>query len=181
MEQQTQSALAGTKTEQNLRDAARGEALAHTKYLLFSHIAANDGQEVLSRMFGQFADNEKEHAELWLGYLNELGSNEENLENALSGERFENTTFYPEAARVAEEEGFEELADKFRMTADVEGHHASAYGKMLDALRDGDLYEGDAETEWLCLNCGFRTKGNMPPEQCPLCSYPRGFFTKNRR
>ena len=170
--------LSGTKTEQNLQNAARGEALTYTKYQLFSDIAAHDGYEQISRVFDQTANNEKEHAELWLGYLGLLGDTEENLESALSGETYESNTLYPEAARIAAEEGFTELADKFRLTGEVEANHAKTFAKLLDALRDGTLFEGDADTEWVCLNCGCRVKGNMPPEHCPLCSYPKGFFAK---
>lgn len=180
MDRQSKSALAGTKTEQNLQAALRGEALAHTKYMLFADMASTEGYEPISRVFDDFSGNEREHAELWLGYLNGIGSTEENLESALDGERFESTTFYPEASRIAKEEGFEELAEKFRLVAGVEGHHAEAYARLLDSLTDGTLYQGDADTEWVCLNCGYRTKGNMPPERCPLCSYPRGFFEKVR-
>ena len=173
-----QNALAGSKTEELLKQAARGEAQAFTKYMLFASLAGDEGYEPIRRLFIKTAGNEKEHAELWYGYLDELGSSEENLENALSGERFESKTFYPDAARVAKEEGFDEIAQKFAMTGAVEADHAAAFGKMADALCDGKLYTGDADTGWICSNCGYRTKGNEPPERCPLCSYPKGFFDK---
>lgn len=174
-----QNALTGTKTEELLKQAAHGEAQTYTRYRLFSDIADKEGYEPLRRLFEQSAENEREHAALWYGYLDEFGNTEENLENALSGERFESKTFYPDAARTAKEEGFDEIAEKFALTGSVEENHAVAFAKMLDAMQNGSLYTGKADTVWLCLNCGYRTKGNEPPERCPLCSYPKGFFEKN--
>ena len=181
MDKKGQNALHGTKTEELLKQAARGEAQAFTRYMLFSGMADQEGYEPIRRLFEQTAGNEKEHAELWYGYLDELGNTEENLESALSGEKFESKTFYPDAARVAKDEGFDEISDKFAMTGSVEGNHGATFAKMLDNLRDGKLYTGDADTVWVCLNCGYRTKGNEPPEECPLCSYPKGYFEKTNR
>lgn len=178
MKNNTTSGLAGTKTEQNLMEAARGEALAHTKYMIYSEMAAEAGETEAARTFKNFADNEKEHAELWLGYLGELGETEDNLNSAIQGETFENANFYPEASRIAAHEGFMELSEKFRMAGSVEGHHAKAYQRLSEDMASGNMHEGNADTEWVCTNCGYRTKGNMPPEYCPLCSYPSSYFVK---
>ncbi len=172
------SALNGTKTEESLREALSNEALGFTKYTLFAEKAHNEGYEPIARMMREFAQNEKEHAELWLGYLDEMGDTEENLDAAGRSEEFEANTFYPQAALAAKDEGFTEMAEKFRLAGMVEKSHAAALRNMLDDMRDGDLYKGDAETEWVCLNCGYRTKGNMPPERCPLCSYRQTYFAK---
>lgn len=179
METKAQSALVGTETELLLKKAADGEANAYTKYMLYADTAAREGYEPLRLLFERLAGNEKEHAEQWLGYLDELGSTEENLENALAGERYESTTFYPEASRKAKDEGFDEIAAKLAMTGTVEENHAREYASRLEKLRNGKLYNGDADTEWVCLNCGYRTRGNKPPEHCPLCSYPMGFFERS--
>ncbi len=180
MNNNTRSGLAGTKTEQNLMEAARGEALAHTKYMLYSKMASQAGEPEVARTFENFANNEKEHAELWLGYLGELGEPEDNINSAVAGENFEASSFYPEASRVASEEGFTELAEKFRMAGTVEARHAEAYQKLSDDMAKGNMHTGNADTEWMCTSCGYRTKGNMPPEYCPLCSYPDSYFVKTR-
>ena len=178
MKKHSQSALTGTKTEQYLKTAAQGEASAFTKYSLYSDIADEEGYQEISRTLSSIANNERQHAELWLGYLGQLGSTEENLETAIATETFESTTFYPEAAKAAKEEGFDEIAQKFSMTGSVEADHACTQEKFLESIRVVSIFKGDANTEWICLNSGYRTKGNTPPEHCPLCSYPKGYFAK---
>lgn len=178
MEKHANNGLNGTKTKQNLIDASQKEALAYTKYKLYSDIAHNEMEEDISRMFSNFADNEKEHAELWLGYLNELGTTQQNLDSAIHGETFEKDTYYPELSRVAKEEGFHELSEKFRMAGTVEANHANMLTQVAKNLADGSLYTGDANTQWICLNCGYITKGNTPPDRCPLCNYPKSYFKK---
>lgn len=178
MNRHINNGLHGTKTEQNLRTAAQNEAMGFTKYMLYSGLASDEANEDMARMFSEYASNEKEHAELWLGYLDELGGVEDNLNNAIYGEEFEATEFYPNAARIAAEEGFDELADKFRMAANIEKRHADSYRTAADDLASGRMYTGNADTQWVCLNCGYTTRGNMPPSQCPFCSYPKGYFKK---
>lgn len=178
MNRHINSGLHGTKTEQNLRTAAQNEAMSFTKYTLYSGLASDEANEDISRMFSEFASNEKEHAELWLGYLDELGSTEDNLQNAIASEEFDATEFYPNAARVAEEEGFDELAEKFRMAGSIERRHEIYNKRASDELVTGRMYMGDADTEWVCLNCGYTTRGNTPPNHCPFCSYPKGYFKK---
>ncbi|MCR5353875.1 MAG: rubrerythrin family protein, partial [Clostridiales bacterium] len=114
MKKRVKSALSGTKTEQNLRTAANGEAMAYTKYAIFADIAKKDGFEEIADVFSAFAGNEKEHAEIWLEYLGEIGNTITNLKNASSGENFESGELYPDASKTAYEEGFTEIGDKFR-------------------------------------------------------------------
>lgn len=178
MNNNIKNGLEGTKTGQNLRTAAANEALAHVKYTLFSDIASEAGQMEAARMFNEMASHEKEHAELWLSYLDELSDTEDNLDRSIRGESYEANESYPEYSRIAAEEGFSELSDKFRMAATAEGGHAERYSELSERMADGSMYTGDADTTWYCTNCGYRTKGNMPPERCPLCSYPKGYFSK---
>ena len=172
------SGITGTKTEQNLRDAATNEALAHVRYMLFSDIAKEEGKLEASRQFSRLANHEKEHAELWLSYLDELSDPDENLDRAIRGETYESSEYYPGLAKVSDEEGFTEIANKFRMTGAVEKSHANELIKLSEAMANGLHRSENADTEWICTNCGYHTKGNMPPERCPLCSYPKKYFTK---
>ncbi len=179
MNKRVKNGLDGTKTMENLKAAASGEAMAYTKYTLFSQKAKDDGYEEIADVFEQFAHNEKEHAELWLEYLGELSDTKTNLKNAVSAESFESGNFYPDASRTAYEEGFSELGDKFRMTGTVEKSHSKTYNTLSKELDNGNMFSGGSETKWVCMNCGYEVKGNTPPDRCPLCSYPKGFFTKN--
>ena len=178
MDRHASNALNGTKTMQNLKDASKNEALAYTKYTIYSDIASRDGYEDVADMFSRFAGNEKEHAELWLGYLNELGDTQTNLDTAMYNENYENSEYYPELSRIAKEEGFPEIAEKFRMVGTVEASHAKKLSKASESFADGSMFEGDADTKWVCMNCGYETSGNVPPERCPLCGYPKGYFKK---
>lgn len=168
----------GTKSEQNLRSALQNEALGYTKYMLYADKAHKEGYHQVGRMFEDIANNEREHAELWLGYLNEMGTTEDNLDAAISGESYESTAFYPDAARIAREEGFMELADKFNRTAEVEEYHGNKFKNTLESMTDGSIYTGNPDTVWECTNCGYHTRGDAAPERCPLCSYPKGYFVK---
>ena len=173
MDKHAKNALNGTKTKQNLIDASKNEALAYTKYSIFSDIAHEEEYEDISRMFSELAHNEKEHSELWLSYLNEFGTTMENLDSAIKGEIFEKESYYPELARMAKEEGFEEISEKFRMVGKVESNHADMLTENADSLVKGTMFKGNADTKWVCLNCGYTTKGNTPPDTCPLCNYPK--------
>ena len=170
------SALNGTKTEQNLNRAFDDEAAAYTKYKLFAQRANDEGNHAAGRLFDETADNERQHASLWLGYLDGIGSTRDNLESAIAGE-ISDTETYPEMARQADEEGFNEIAEKFRLTAQVESNHLNTYKDMLDSMDSEPIY--DANTHWQCTNCGFDSYGNVPPERCPLCSYTKDYFKKS--
>ncbi len=178
MAKNVMSALAGTKTEQNLMNAAKDEALAYTKYILFSEMADREGQPQVSNTLREIAQNEKEHASLWLGYLGEMGDTLENIEDSIDREDFDEKTFYPEASRIAKDEGFGEIADKFRKAGNAEHVHSRDCKKLLSDMTEGTMYSGSADTEWKCLNCGCESRGNTPPDFCPLCSYPKSFYVR---
>ena len=168
----------GTKTGQNLMTAFNEESKAYTKYKIYGLEAGDEGLPVIRRLFDQNAENEREHAEVWLRYLGQVGSTEQNLRIASGGEANDMDNMYPEMARVAKDEGYDELAEKFMLTAEVEARHRREFEEALEGLSTGDYYKGNANTRWQCLNCGLETRGNMPPERCPLCSYPRSYFIR---
>lgn len=178
MNNQVHSAIGGTATEENLQNAFGGEARSHMKYMLYADAARRNGDPVLAGLLENFADNEKEHAEIWLEYLGELGDNMSNITQLIASEDYENSVMYPEYADDAEKEGFMEIADKMRMAANAEGGHSRMLGSYLASLRNGSRYNGDEDTKWLCTNCGYIHEGSTPPERCPLCGYPRAYFVK---
>jgi len=176
MNNNTINGLLGTKTEQNLRNAAANEALSHVKYMIYSDIAKKEGKPGAARYFDRHASHEIEHAELWLSYLDELSDTDENLDSAKRSETYEANDYYPSLSKTAAEEGFTEIADKFRMAGTVENHHLMTLEELSESLAID--HHDDPETVWCCTNCGYHTKGNMPPERCPLCNYPKHYFVK---
>ena len=178
MNNEVHSGINGTQTEQNLNNAFAGEARSHMRYRLYADAAKRNGDVMLSKLLSEVAENEKEHAELWMEYMGELEADEKNLENLISGERYENTVLYPEYAKIADEEGFYEIADKMRMAANAEKHHEKTLQEYLTQMQNGTRYTGNENTEWVCTNCGYTYEGAQPPERCPLCSHPRNYFTK---
>ena len=180
MNNQVHSALGGTATEENLTNAFGGEARSHMKYMLYSDAARRSGDPILAKMLADFADNEKEHAEIWLEYLGELGNNAKNVTGLIASEDYESAIMYPEYADVAEKEGFREIADKMRMAATAESGHSKILGEYLASQKNGTRFKGDADTTWVCTNCGYSLEGSTPPERCPLCGYPRNYFIKEK-
>jgi len=173
-----QSGLAGTKTEKNLYDAATGESKASTKYKIFSGVANEEGYQVIGDVFDTISGQEREHAEVWLRYLGEIGDTKTNLEYAVAGEEYESTNMYPAFAKTAKEEGFDEISNKFRMVGEIEGTHNNIYSDYLNQMETGTLFTGSADTVWVCTNCGYRHQGRTAPERCPVCSYPQGYFAR---
>lgn len=171
--------LAGTKTEQNLREAFAGESQARNKYTYFASVAKKNGYEQIAALFLKTADNEKEHAKLWFKALNELGSTAENLVHAADGENFEWTDMYPRMAREADEEGFHELAKQFRAVADIEKHHEERYRKLLKNVEAQEVFRKAGVTLWECRNCGHLVLGTAAPDTCPVCNHPQSFFEVN--
>lgn len=176
---QVNSALDGTKTAENLRQAFSKEAEAFAKGNIFASIAGDEGNMSAQRTLSEHSDNDKRHAELWLGYLDELGDTFENLselsalKDALSG------NLYPLMAEIADEEGFDEIAEKMRLVAAVKDSQSRMLKDESDRIADAQaLYSESPETMWHCHSCGYNVMGNTPPERCPLCSYPQGYFTK---
>ncbi len=166
----------GTKTEQNLREAFAGESQARNKYTYFASVAKKAGYEQIAALFLKTADNEKEHAKLWFKELEELGTTEENLAAAAEGENFEWTDMYDRMAKEADEEGFPELAEKFRGVAAIEKAHEERYRKLLENVETKQVFEKSGVTMWECRNCGHIVIGEKAPEICPVCAHPQSFF-----
>ena len=167
---------AGTKTEQNLRAAFSGESEARNKYTYFASKAKKDGFEQIAAIFQQTADNEKEHAKLWFKELNGIGSTAENLAAAADGENYEWTDMYEGFAKTAEEEGFAELAAKFRLVAQIEKHHEERYRALLKNVELQEVFKKSEVKVWECRNCGHIVVGEQAPEICPTCAHPQSFF-----
>ena len=171
-----QNKYKGTKTEQNLLKAFSGESQARNKYTYFSSVAKREGYEQIAEIFLKTADNEKEHAKMWLKELGEIGNTVENLNKAADGENFEWTDMYEDFAKVAEEEGFVDLAKKFRGVALIEKRHEERYRKLLNNIQTKQVFEKSSVKVWECRNCGHIVVGTKAPEICPVCAHPQSYF-----
>ena len=167
---------AGTKTEKNLWEAFAGESQARNKYTYFASTAKKEGYEQISAIFLKTAENEKEHAKLWFKELGELGDTAANLLHAAEGENFEWTDMYERMAKDAEEEGFEELAAKFRGVAAIEKAHEERYRALLSNIETRQVFEKGSVKVWECRNCGHLVVGTAAPEVCPVCNHPQSYF-----
>ena len=167
---------AGTQTEKNLMEAFSGESQARNKYTYFASKAKKEGFEQISSLFLKTADNEKEHAKMWFKELNGIGNTAENLVAAAEGENYEWTDMYEGFAKTAEEEGFPELAAKFRAVGEIEKHHEERYRALLNNVEMKAVFEKSGETMWECRNCGHLVMGKKAPQVCPVCSHPQSFF-----
>ena len=167
---------AGTKTEKNLWEAFAGESQARNKYTYFASAAKKQGFEQIAALFLKTAENEKEHAKLWFKELGELGTTEENLLHAAEGENFEWTDMYERMAREAEEEGFDELAARFRGVAAIEKMHEERYRALLQNVETAQVFEKSEVKVWECRNCGHIVVGTKAPEVCPVCNHPQAYF-----
>ena len=167
---------AGTKTEQNLREAFAGESQARNKYTYFASVARKAGYEQISELFLKTAENEKEHAKLWFKELGELGDTAENLLHAAEGENFEWTDMYERMAKEAEEEGFTALAKRFRGVAAIEKAHEERYRARLNNVENEQVFEKAGVQVWECRNCGHIVVGTKAPAACPVCAHPQSFF-----
>ena len=168
--------LKGSKTEQNLMTAFAGESQARNKYTYFASVAKKEGYEQIAAIFEETANNEKEHAKLWLKELDGIGDTAENLLNAAEGENYEWTDMYDTFAREAEEEGFKALAAQFRMVAAIEKTHEERYRKLLSNVELQQVFEKADQTIWECRNCGHLVMGKKAPGACPVCAHPQSFF-----
>ncbi len=171
-----QNKYAGTKTEQNLRDAFAGESQARNKYTYFASVAKKQGFEQIAELFLKTAENEKEHAKLWFKALGELGDTAENLLEAAMGENYEWTDMYDRMAKEADEEGFHELAAQFRGVAAIEKTHEERYRALLNNVKTNGVFAKATEQVWECRNCGHQVKGEKSPEVCPVCNHPQSYF-----
>ena len=167
---------AGTKTEKNLWEAFAGESQARNKYTYFASAAKKEGYEQIAALFLKTAENEKEHAKLWFKELGELGRTTENLLHAAEGENFEWTDMYERMAREAEEEGFPELAAKFRGVGAIEKAHEELYRALLKNVETAQVFEKSEVKVWECRNCGHIVVGTKAPELCPVCNHPQAYF-----
>ena len=168
--------LKGSKTEKNLMTALAGEAEARTKYTFFASVAKKEGYEQIAEIFLKTAENEKEHAKLWFKALGYLGDTASNLLDAANGENYEWTDMYDRFAREAEEEGFTELAARFRGVAKIEKSHEERYRALLKNVEMQQVFEKADMTIWECRNCGHLVMGKKAPEVCPVCNHPKSFF-----
>ncbi len=173
------SKYAGTQTEKNLEAAFAGESQARNKYTYFSSIAQSEGYEQIAELFLKTAENEKAHAKLWFEELHGVGNTAENLLHAAQGENYEWTDMYDGFAKTAEEEGFPELAAKFRLVAAIEKRHEERYRALLHNVETAQVFEKSQVKVWECRNCGHIVVGTAAPEVCPTCLYSKSFFEIN--
>ncbi len=167
---------AGTQTEKNLWEAFAGESQARNKYTYFASKAKKDGFEQIAALFQKTADNEKEHAKLWFKELNGICGTAENLLAAAEGENYEWTDMYDGFAKTAEEEGFPELAARFRLVAAVEKHHEERYRALLHNVEMTEVFAKSGVKVWECRNCGHIVIGEKAPDVCPTCDHPQSYF-----
>jgi len=181
--------LKGTRTEKNLLTAFAGESQARNRYTFFASRARKEGYEQIGGIFLETADNEKEHAERFFKFLEGgevkieasfpagvIGSTRENLKAAASGENYEHTKMYPEFARIAEEEGFLEIASVFKAVAVAEKQHEKRYLSLLENIEKDRVFKREEVVRWKCRNCGYIHEGKEAPEECPSCAHPRAYF-----
>lgn len=181
--------IKGTRTEENLLKSFAGESQARSRYTFFASVAKKEGYEQIAGVFMETAEQEKEHAKRFFKFLEggevtitaaypagKIGTTQENLLAAAMGEKEEWDVMYPEFAKVADEEGFPEIAAAFRMIATVEAEHEKRYLKLLSRLTDGNYFMRDGEIWWQCRNCGYVCKAKEAPKICPACQHPQAFF-----
>lgn len=167
---------AGTQSEKNLMTAFAGESEARNKYIFFASVAKKQGFEQIAALFLKTADNEKEHAKLWFKELNGIGDTADNLKAAAAGENYEWTDMYDSFAKTAEEEGFPELAARFRLVGAIEKHHEERYRALLHNIETAEVFAKSEVKVWECRNCGHIVVGTQAPEVCPTCNHPQSYF-----
>ena len=170
--------LKGTKTEANLMAAFSGESMARNKYTYYASRAKKDGYEQIAKIFSETADNEKEHAKIWFKLLHDgsVPDTAANLKDAAAGEHYEWSDMYAGFAKVAKEEGFDEIAALFERVATIEKEHEERYNALLRNVKDGKVFSKDSPAEWECSNCGYRQTKENAPEICAVCNHPKAFF-----
>jgi len=169
--------LKGTRTEANLQTAFAGESMARNKYTFFASKAKKDGYVQIAKIFEETAANEKEHAKIWFKLLNGgIDDTAANLKAAAEGENYEWTDMYDSFAKTAEEEGFPELAQKFRLVGEIERHHEERYRALLRNVETAKVFEKSEVKVWECRNCGHIVVGTKAPDVCPTCNHPQSYF-----
>lgn len=168
--------LAGSRTEKCLQEAFAGESMARNKYTYFASVARKEGYEHVAAFFEEAAGNEREHAKMWFKALNGIGDTMANLQASMDGEHEEQTSMYPSFAKIAREEGFNDIADLFELTAQVEREHEQRYRTFRRYLQEGTYFKRSETRRWKCRNCGYIYTGTEAPEICPLCKHPRAYY-----
>ncbi len=170
--------LKGSKTEANLLTAFAGECQARTKYTYYASQAKKEGYEQIADIFLETAENEKEHAKLWFKELHggAVPSTVENLKDAASGENYEYTDMYKKFEEDARAEGFDQIANLFKMVGAIENHHEERYLALLKNIEAGAVFSKDQVYVWKCRNCGHLHVGKEAPKVCPVCKHPQSFF-----
>jgi len=181
--------IRGTRTEQNLLKAFAGESQARTRYTFFASAAKKEGYEQIAGVFLETAEQEKEHAKRFFKFLEGgmveitasfpagiIGTTIENLQEAANGENEEWDVLYPEFAKIAQEEGFPQVATAFKMIAKVEAEHEARYRKLLANVLESKVFEKEEEIEWQCRNCGYVHEGKNAPKTCPACLHEQAYF-----
>ena len=170
--------LKDSKTYQNLMTAFAGESQARNKYTYFASAAKKEGYEQIAAIFEETANNEKEHSKMWFKLLNDgaIPSTKDNLKSAAEGENYEWTDMYDSFAKEAEEEGFTEIANKFRLVAAIEKSHEERYLKLLNNIAEDRVFDKEGTTVWVCRNCGYVHVGKTAPKVCPVCNHPQAYF-----
>lgn len=175
--------LKGSKTEQNLLEAFCGESKARNKYTFYASKAKKDGFVQIAKIFEDTANNEKEHAKIWFKLLQggSISDTLNNLKDAAEGENYENTTMYPEFARIAREEGFDEIAKLFEGVAKIEKHHEERYKTLIKNIKENLVFERNTSQTWECSNCGFHIEAKSAPDCCPICAHAKSYFEINKQ
>jgi len=187
-----------SKTAENLMKAFAGESQARNRYTYYSKIAFKQGFKQISNIFNETAENEKEHAKLFHKKLVEHGLDGEvivlngagypvalsddtlkNLEYAANGEHEEWNELYPDFARIADEEGYKDVATLFRLIAKIEKEHEERYRKFAKNISENTVFKRTEKVVWKCINCGFHTECCEAPEECPACKHPKAYFEIN--
>lgn len=170
--------IQGSKTEKNLQDAFCGESKARNNYTFFASQARKDGYEQIARIFEETANNEKEHAKIWFKLLNggKVPSTEENLNYAAGAEEYEWTDMYAGYAKIAKEEGFEEISRLFETIRNIEKMHMTRYKKLIEDMKKSMVFNKTEKIVWECGNCGFTLDSTEAPEACPFCKHPKAYF-----
>ena len=168
--------LKGSKTEKNFMEAFAGESQARNKYTYFASVAKKEGYEQIAALFLETAENEKEHAKIHFKYLNGISDTKANLAAAAAGENYEWTDMYDRMAKEADEEGFTEIAAKFRGIGAIEKEHEARFRRLLENVENGEVFKRGSITIWKCRNCGHIVVGTEAPKVCPVCNHAQSYF-----
>ena len=184
--------LKGSKTEKNILTAFAGESQARNRYNYFASKAKKEGFVQVSAIFEETANQEKEHAKRLFKQLQGgeveiaaafpagvIGTTSENLKASAAGENYETTEMYPGFAKVADGEGFKEIAAIFRSIAVAEARHRDRYLALEKNIAEGKVFKKDEPVRWVCKNCGYVQEGTEAPEVCPACAHPQAYFELN--